>query len=179
MTVKVDASRLAVAARPWLAHYDPGVPTTLARYPERTLVDVVRDTAAERPGHPALLFKGRRVSFADLHATSDAFAAGLRAAGVQQGDRVALLLPNSPQAIIAQFGAWKAGAIVVPLNPLYTEPELKQAISAVDVRAIVTLTPFYRKVKAIQPGTGIRIVVATNIKEYLPPLARSPHSSTR
>jgi long-chain acyl-CoA synthetase len=159
--------------RPWLGQYDVGVPDTLAPYPDRTLVDVVREAAAERPNHPALLFKGRRVSYAELDATTAAFAAGLRAAGVRHGDRVALLIPNSPQAIVAQFGAWKAGAIVVPLNPLYTEHELEQAVTTVEASAIVTLTPFYRKIKAIQPRTAIRTVIATNIKESLPALARA------
>jgi len=174
MSVQVEGIQdERVEGRPWLAQYDPGVPGTLTPYPRRTLVDVVRETAALRPGHPALLFKGRRISYADLEATTDALASGLRAAGVARGDRVALLIPNSPQAIIALFGAWKAGAIVVPLNPLYTEHELEQAINAVDATAIVTLTPFYRKVKAIQHRTAIRTVIATNIKEYLPPVPRA------
>ena len=143
MTVQSEAIPDETAvARPWLAQYDVGVPETLAPYPDRTLVDVVRDTAAERPRHPALIFKGRRVTYAQLDATTDAFAAGLRAAGVQYGDRVALLVPNSPQAIVALFGAWKAGAIAVPLNPLYTEHELEQAITDVDATTIVALSPF-------------------------------------
>lgn len=56
-------------------------------------------------------------------------AAALASLGVGQGDRVALLLPNSPQAVIAQLGAWKAGAIVSPINPLYTEPEMEHVLS--------------------------------------------------
>lgn len=106
MTVAVAASASEAAlARQWLAQYDAGVPTTLAPYPDRTLVDVVRDTAAVQPCHPALLFKGRRVSYAELDATTDGFAAGLRTLGLAAGDRVALLVPNSPQAIVALFGA--------------------------------------------------------------------------
>jgi long-chain acyl-CoA synthetase len=174
ITVESEIAREQGAlARPWLAQYDAGVAHTLAPYPDRTLVDVIRRTAAERPSHPALLFKGRRVTYAELDQTTDAFAAGLRAAGVAPGDRVALLVPNSPQAIVAQFGAWKAGAIVVPLNPLFTEHELEGALTAVGATTIVTLTPFYRKVKAVQPRTGIRTLIATNIKEHLPPLPRA------
>jgi len=106
--------------RPWIAHYDEGVPPSLA-YPRGTLVDVLRATALERPVHPALLFKGAALTYGDLDRLSTAFAAALAADGVRPGDRVALLLPNCPQFIIAQFGIWKAGAIVVALNPTYTE----------------------------------------------------------
>ena len=110
--------------RPWIAHYDESVPPSLA-YPPGTLVDVLRATAAERPAHPALLFKGTTLSYKDLDRLSTAFAASLAADGVGKGDRVGLLLPNCPQFLIAQFGIWKAGGIVVALNPIYTERELE------------------------------------------------------
>jgi len=152
----------------WLKQYDPGVPHSLMPYPERTLVDVVHDTALQRPGHPALLFKGARLSYGNLERLSDAFAAALVAQGVQKGDRVALLLPNCPQFVIAQLGAWKAGAIVVPLNPLYTEAELPGILSESGAKMALVLTPFYEKVKAVQAQTNLCRVIATNIKEYLP-----------
>src|SRR6202521_3316825 len=97
---------------PWLAHYDSDVPATLAPYPNRTLVDYLADAARERPRHPALLFKGAKVTYRELERLSDACAAGFSSLGVKRGDRVALLLPNCPQFVIAQFGAWKLGAIV-------------------------------------------------------------------
>jgi len=158
--------------KPWLKSYDKGVPHTLQPYPRRTLLEVVSDTARQRPAHPALLFKGARVSYAQFESQSDALAAALVAQGVKKGDRVALLLPNSPQAVIAQFGAWKAGAIAAPLNPLYTDRELEDAFNECGAETAVVLTPFYAKVKALQPRTGLRRVIATNIKEYLPPLLR-------
>jgi long-chain acyl-CoA synthetase len=161
-----------IADRPWLSQYDAGVPPSLAPYPARTLVDVVHETANERPDHPALIFKGACVSYGDLDRDTDALARTLNACGVQPGDRVALLMPNAPQAVIAQFGAWKAGAIVAPLNPLYTEPELERALNECGAETIVVLTPFYAKVKRIQPRTAVRTVIATNIKEYLRPRDR-------
>lgn len=156
--------------RPWLKHYDEGVPYSLQPYPERALLDVVSDTVRERPGHTALLFKGARLSYAELERLSDAFAFALFAQGVKKGERVSLLLPNCPQAILAQLGAWKAGAIVAPLNPLYTERELEFALASCGAETIVVLTPYYTKVKRIQPRTPLRRVIATSIKEYLPPL---------
>src|SRR5947199_2150678 len=158
--------------RPWLAHYDDGVPATLAPYSEQTLVDVVRETAAERPRHPAVLFKGARLSYGELNGLSDGFAAWLAARGVVKGDRVALIMPNCPQVIIAQLGVWKAGAVAVPLNPLSSEEELAHALAGTGARAAVVLSRFYHKIKHLQPGTALEVVIATNIKEFLPPVLR-------
>jgi long-chain acyl-CoA synthetase len=156
----------------WLQHYDQGVPETLGPYPDRTLLDDLAEAAAERPEAPALLFKGHTVSQAELARRSDAFAAALAALGVAKGDRVALLMPNCPQFLICELGAWKAGAIVVPLNPIYTEQELQGALARTGAETIVVLTPFYHRIKAVQPSTALTRVIATNVKEYLPPLLR-------
>ncbi|HET6750872.1 MAG TPA: long-chain fatty acid--CoA ligase [Actinomycetes bacterium] len=156
----------------WLEHYDEGMPATLDPYPRRTLLDYLGDAAAERPDRPALLFKGRTVTHGELQRRSDAFAAALAALGVAKGDRVALLLPNCPQFLICELGAWKAGAIVVPLNPIYAQPELEGALARTGAETIVVLTPMYGRVKAVQPRTALRRVIATNVKEYLPPLLR-------
>ncbi len=158
--------------RPWLAHYDDGVPATLAPYPEQTLVDVVRETAAERPRHTAAIFKGARLPYGELNGLSDGFAAWLAARGVLKGDRVALIMPNCPQVIIAQLGVWKAGAVAVPLNPLSSEEELAHALAGTGARAAVVLSRFYHKIKHLQPGTALEVVIATNIKEFLPRLLR-------
>ena len=156
----------------WLRNYDRGVPATLGPYPDRTLLDDVAEAAAERPDAPALLFKGHTVSQGELERRSGAFAAALAALGVAKGDRVALLLPNCPQFLICELGAWKAGAIVVPLNPIYTEQELQGALTRTGAETIVVLTPFYHRIKAVQPATALTRVIATNVKEYLPPLLR-------
>src|SRR5262245_41181201 len=157
---------------PWLAHYDRGVPATLAPYPDRTILDYVSDLAQTRPQARALIFKGRELSFGDLEAESDAFAVALAEIGVAAGDRVALLLPNCPQFLIAELAAWKLGAIVAPLNPIYTEHELEAPLREHGIETLVTLTRFYERIKRVQPKTALRRVIATNIKEYFPPLLR-------
>lgn len=159
--------------RPWLAHYDPGVPATLGEYPRRTLLDFIDDGVRERPDHPALLFKGRTMSLGELDRESTAFANVLAGLGVTRGDRVAVLLPNSPQFFIAELGAWKLGAILVPLNPIYTEEELVGPMIDTAPKVVVTLTPFYARVKAVQARAGVKHVIATNIKEYFPALLRT------
>jgi long-chain acyl-CoA synthetase len=158
--------------RPWLAHYDADVPPSLKPYPEITLVDLLRDLAADHGGRPAVLFKGSRLTYAQLERASTAFAAALQALDVQPGDRVALLLPNCPQFMICEFGVWKAGGIVVALNPTYSEREIEHALDSMRVSVVVTLTPFYERVSRVQGRTGVRHVIATSIKEHLPPLLR-------
>jgi len=157
---------------PWLAHYDPGVAPSVEPYPDTTLVDVLSDLARDHGGKPALLFKGSTISYRTLESLSTACAAAFAGMGVKPGDRVALLLPNCPQFFVAEFGAWKAGAVVVPLNPTYSERELEQALASTGTTLAVTLTPFYQRLKNIQAGTSVRQIVATSIKEYLPATLR-------
>jgi long-chain acyl-CoA synthetase len=159
-------------AAPWLAHYDPGVPATLAPYPDKTLVDYIADAARNAPDSPALLFKGATLTYGELDRLSDACASAFAALGIKRGDRVGLLLPNCPQFFIAQFGAWKLGAIVAPLNPIYTEHELEGPLREHGVATVVTLTRFYQRVKNVQAKSGVRRIIATNIKEYFPPILR-------
>ena len=139
---------------PWTRHYDPEVPPSLAPYPSKTLVDYIRETADARPDAPAIFFKGTTLSNGDLDRLSDRFAAALVGAGIRKGSRVALVLPNCPQFLIAEIGAWKAGATVLPLNPLYTAGELREPLAAAGIELVVTLTPFYTRLKEIQRGDG-------------------------
>ena len=156
------------AAAPWLAGYDAGVAASLEPYPHRTLVDYLTDAAARHPDAAFLLFKGSRITYGEVDRLSNACAAAFRSLGLARGDRVALLLPNCPQFFIAQFAAWKLGAIVSPLNPIYTEHELEGPLREQGVETIVTLTRFYTRVKNIQGRTSLRHVIATNIKDHFP-----------
>jgi long-chain acyl-CoA synthetase len=157
-------------AKPWIHHYDKGVPHTLHPYPEETLVDVVRRSAEEQPQHSAMYFKGVSLSYRELDRQSDAVAGALLSLGLGIGDRVALIMPNSPQMIICELGIWKAGAIVVPMNPLYTVPELEHALNECGAETVIVLTPFYEKIKRVQTVSRLKRVIATAIKEYLSPL---------
>lgn len=157
---------------PWLDHYDPGIPRSIGSYPEKTLVDILRERVRKEPAAVALVFKGRRISVAEIDRASDALAHSFAAHGVKHGDRVALVLPNAPQFVICQFAAWKIGAIVAPQNPIYTDRELEESLAASQPETVVTLTPFYERVKRCQPAAGLKRVIATNIKESFPPALR-------
>src|SRR2546426_7532293 len=119
--------------RPWLKQYDPGVPHTL-EYPAVPLQQFLADTAARHPRAVATVFGAvvahrlieGSLTYAELDRLADRFAAGLQSLGVRRGGRVALLLPNCPQFVIAFYCALRAGAVVVPCHPLYTPPELRR-----------------------------------------------------
>jgi long-chain acyl-CoA synthetase len=154
--------------KPWLAHYDADVRPSIEPYPDKTLIDYLDQLAREHADATALLFKGTAVSYGQLDQESTAFAAALWSLGVRKGDRVALLLPNSPQFFVAEFGAWKVGAVVVGVNPTYSERELELILHSTRAETIVALTPFYARVKQVQGRAGVKRVIATSIKDYLP-----------
>lgn len=161
-----------MAQRPWLDQYDAGVPSTLEPYPELTLVDYLAATARDAPANTVVHYKGASMSAARLERLSNAFAAALVDMGVQRGDRVALLLPNCPQFVVAEFGAWKAGAIVAPLDPSLTPDELYVLLARIDPRVLIVLTPTYSRAKEVQLRLGIEHLIVTSIKEHLPRRAR-------
>ena len=162
--------------RPWLKNYDQDVPHTLAPYPQRTLLDVVTEVAHECPYQTAMLFKGASISYARLEELSDAFASALSAGGVRKGDKVALVMPNYPQLIIAQIGVWKSGAVAVVMDPLSPKDELEQLLVECGAQTVVILSRHYHKMKSIEPHTGLRRIIVTNVKEYLPTHLRVLHT---
>jgi long-chain acyl-CoA synthetase len=86
-----------------------------------------------------------------------------------KGVRVALLMPNIPHAIITQLGVWKAGAIVMPINPLSTAHKLQRLLTECGAETVVVLTPFYAKIKAVQAQTNLYRIIVARIKDDLPP----------
>ncbi len=110
--------------RPWLASYAPGVPHDIEEQ-HGSLIDLVEESARRFPGKVALEFFKRTTSYADLQEQILRAANGLRKLGVGAGDRVAIVLPNCPQHIVAFYAVLRLGAIVVEHNPLYTPRELR------------------------------------------------------
>ena len=155
---------------PWLKHYDPGVPHSLQPYPEITALDVLADCLKQRPEHPLAIFRNRQVSYREVEDHSNALAAALIARGVKKGDRVTCLFLNCPQSFIGFFAIWKAGGIVVPLNPLYTPFELERSINDVEAEVAIVGSTYYEAVKSFQPRTKLRLVIASDVDTY----ARSP-----
>lgn len=154
---------------PWRKHYDEGVPYTL-EYPEVPLFHFLEETARKSPEATCTIFKGARISFGEMNALTDRLAAGLASLGVKKGDRVGIFMPNTPQFVMAYYAALKAGATVVATSPLYGPKEIEHQSNDAGIEIMLVMSNFYNKIKAVQPHTGIKKVVVTNIKETLPPL---------
>src|SRR5688572_23177138 len=107
-------------ARPWLAHYQKGVPAAVD-VPLKSVPQLFDEASERAPDRAAVVFYGRSISFRELREATDRFAAALAALGVKKGERLALYLLNSPQFIIAYFAALKCGATVTPISPVRSE----------------------------------------------------------
>src|SRR5512135_1808131 len=156
-------------ARPWLAHYQEGVPATV-EVPTESVPQAFDRATARAPQRRAVVFYGRDISYGELREATDRFACALADLGVRKGDRVALYLLNSPQFIIAYFAALKCGATVTPISPVYTSHEVKYQLEDSGARAIVCQDILYDKVA--RSGAALDLVVVTNVGEYLPALKR-------
>jgi long-chain acyl-CoA synthetase len=153
--------------QPWLAHYYPGVPHQLA-IPPIALPELLAAAARDRAGVPAILFYGMTISYAELDALATCCAAALVRAGVGPGDRVVLVLPNVPQAVICYYGALRAGATVVLTNPLHEAGSLVRQVEDAQARSIVALSMFHPLIAQVRERVPFARVIYTNLKEYLP-----------
>jgi long-chain acyl-CoA synthetase len=164
-------------ARPWLAHYEPEVPHHVEHRP-RCLGDLLPDAARRFPERTAVVFSVHASSrlyttsmrYAELAAKVDGFAASLQRLGVRPGDRVAILLPNCPQFVIAHLAAQRVGAISVPFNPLYSAREVEHQLADCGASVAVTLSQFLPLLEPARLTTALKHVVVSRIKEYFPPL---------
>lgn len=123
------------AAKPWISLLSEAQRAPVS--PAETLVHAFRASVARAPEHPALAYFDGRLSYRETDALSDSVAGHLAAKGLERGDRVAIMLQNSPQFVLALLGAWKAGATVVPLNPMYKSGEVGHVLKDAEVTALI------------------------------------------
>ena len=151
------------AAKPWLKAYPDQVAPSLS-YQDEPLYAML-DRAAEQWGsHDATIFYGARLTYSELREQARRLAAGLQALGVAKGDRVAIMLANCPQAIIAYYGALMAGAVVVQVNPLYTQRELQHQLSDSGAKVLIALDLVFPKLR----GLSLKHMIFTGLQEYMP-----------
>ena len=156
-------------SRPWLAHYQQGVPHSV-EVPLKSVPQAFDEATERDPRRTAVVFYGRRISYGELREATDRLACALARLGVAKGDRVALYLLNSPQFIIAYFAALKCGATVTPISPVYTSHEVRFQLEDSGARVAVCQDILYEKVA--KSGAALDFAVVTNVAEYLPPLKR-------
>ncbi|HEX6738927.1 MAG TPA: AMP-binding protein [Vicinamibacteria bacterium] len=152
----------------WKRHWPPGVDEDAIRLPQDPLSVILKRHAAADPRQTALVFYGRELSFGELDESTDRFAGWLRARGLQRGDRVALLLENCPQFAIAYYGALKAGAVNVCLNPMHKAAELRHELQDSGARALVAAEAGWGVVEPIRAETALEAVAVTAYRDYLP-----------
>jgi long-chain acyl-CoA synthetase len=165
------------AERPWTKRYDSFVPPSLAPYPEFALQEFLRQAARDFGDGPALIASahlpllgrvGKATTYSELDVASDALATALVEMGLKKGDRVAIVMPNCVQFVIAFYAILKAGGVVAATNPTYPPEKMQFQINDCGAEFVLCISLFYKMVKEIQPKTHVKSVIVANIKEYLP-----------
>jgi long-chain acyl-CoA synthetase len=161
-------ARATYEARPWLKLYPDSIPPDLTTRFDSAL-EMFLETAKAMPGQPALYYFDGLMKYGDLDRWSSALAAALQERGVQKGDRVALFLQNIPQFLIGMYGAWKAGAIVVPCNPMFKARELEYQLNDSGAKVLLCLESLYEAIaRNVINRTRVETVITTSELDYIP-----------
>ena len=147
-------------ARPWLAHYDPGVPARLD-YPAVPVFHFLDEAARLCPERTCLIFRGETSSYRQVSDQTDRLAAALHSLGIRKGERVGICMPNCPEFVLAYFAILKAGAVVVATNPLYTPPEIIHQVNDAGLETVFCSGNLYERIQTAQPETHIRRIIVT------------------
>lgn len=167
-----------VFERPWLRHYDKGVPTTLG-YPNRGLHRLLHSTVRRFGRRKAVVFVGGSLTYRQLDQEANRLANALRSLGVDKGVRVMLLMPNTPQFIIAYFAVLKAGGVVVSTSPVNERAEVQRQIVDSGAAILITLTLYQQTAREVSDRTDLRAVIFTNVKQYMGLAQRTAFSFSR
>lgn len=156
--------------RAWLKSYNPGVPADVVIPEGESLNDLFNEATKKWPKQTALVFYGNKITFAELRDNVDRVAAGLSEMGIKKGDRLAMLLLNSPEFIICMFAAFKIGAVQTHISPVYVSDEIKHQILDSGADSIICQDILYEGVE--KTGIKFKNVILTNISESLPKLKK-------
>ena len=140
----------------------------------KPLTEYLRDWAGRQPDKPAVLFYGRATTYGELDRLSDRFAAMLARLGARKGDRVAVFLPNCPQFYICFFGILKAGCVHVPVNPMFTRPELTYELNDTGARIVVAHDQLAHLVGEVRAECGVEHLIVTSFIDALPDEPEGP-----
>ncbi len=157
------------AAKPWLKHYPEGV-SDVVDIPRLSVPDLFDQVSEKYANKTALIFYGKKISYAELKGMVNRFATALADLGVGKGDTVALYLLNCPQYVIAYLASLKIGAKITPISPVYTSHEIKHQLQDSDAMTLICQDILYDNVE--KTGIGLKNVILTNIAEYLPTLKK-------
>lgn len=151
----------------WLKKYPEEIPHEID-LPAMPVQQFLTEAYKAYPDKIAVHFMGKELTYKELYESSLKFANYLRSLGIEKGDRVAVMLPNCPQAVIAYYGTMYAGGIVVQTNPLYTERELQYQMADSGAKVLLVMDILYPRAMKIIKETALENVIVTGIKDYLP-----------
>ena len=149
----------------WLNNYPSRIPYSID-YPNKPLFYFLEETAKKHPNHPAIVFFGKEMTYAEIDELSDRFAYYLKNNGINKGDIISILLPNTPQYVIAFWGILKVGAVINPLNPLYTEREITEMVDDAQSKMVIVLDALSFKLKGV--FNKVDKVIITSIADFFP-----------
>src|SRR5215470_11962741 len=154
--------------RPWLASYPADVPKTLEPYPQESVFALLEAAAGRHPDLPAIAWFGKRMTYRQLLDEVERCSAMLGAFGVGKGDRVAMIVPNSPPYVIAFYAAQRLGAIAVGNNPLYTKREMEHQLKDAAPKVVLVADLLYPDFAEVLSGLPDTPVVVTRLNDYMP-----------
>lgn len=157
--------------QPWVANYQPGVPADI-ELPTESLVEMFERSVQEAGEHPAMEFFGRRTSYRELGEQVARAAEGLRRLGVGHGDRVALILPNCPQHVVAFYAVLRLGAVVVEHNPLYTSRELRHQFEDHQARVVIAWNKVVPAVQEFPADVALDRIISVDLLAEFPAVKR-------
>ncbi|SMO35739.1 long-chain-fatty-acid--CoA ligase [Melghirimyces algeriensis] len=158
---------MAVKEKAWYSCYPEAIPKSLT-YPDHPLPYFLEQAAKDFPEREALYFLGKRLTYQELLDDVYRMAQVLKELGIKQGDRVSIMLPNSPQSVISYYAVLLIGGIVVQTNPMYKERELEHQLNDSGTETIICLDLVYQQVEKIRARTPLKRIIVTGIKDYLP-----------
>ncbi|MDV2684831.1 long-chain-fatty-acid--CoA ligase [Alkalihalophilus lindianensis] len=151
----------------WVGRYHEEIPASI-EYPNVSLHELVEQAAHKYPNNTALEFMGKSLTYSQFDLEVRRLANHLQSLGLKKGERVAIMLPNCPQGVIAYFATLLVGGVVVQTNPLYVERELEHQLSDSGAKIILCLDLLYPRVMKVKNATSVEHVIVTAIKDYLP-----------
>jgi long-chain acyl-CoA synthetase len=158
--------------RPWLASYAPDVEKTLEPYPQESLYSLLEAATARHPDLPAIAWFGKHLSYRQLLAEVERCSAMLAGLGVVKGDRIAMIIPNSPPYVIAYYAAQRLGAIAVGNNPLYTKREMDHQLRDAEPKVVLIADLLYSDFAEVLAALPDTPVIVTRLNDYMPPVKK-------
>jgi long-chain acyl-CoA synthetase len=156
--------------KPWLKEYAAGVPPELLIPSDRSVIDAFNQATEKWANETAFVFYGNQIKYKELRDRVDRLTTALAALGIQKGDRVGLLLLNSPEYVVSSFAIAKIGAVQTPISPVYVSSEIRHQLLDSGAETIICQDILYEGV--VKTGVKLKNTILTNISESLPKLKK-------